>query len=65
MRARGAEIAKAEGVISLGAQEGGKEGVPVVTQRGAEKIMMRLGTRSIERREPQIWDVMEGRSLFK
>ena len=40
------------GVVSLGAEERGEECVPVVTQKVTEKIVVRLGTRSLERRAP-------------
>ena len=52
-RARGEEIAIAEGGgISPGVEERGSEGIPVVTQRGVEKMVVMLGTWSQERREP-------------
>ena len=59
-RAQGAETATAEGgFISPRAKERGEEGVTVVMQRATEKIVLRLGTRSLERREPQIWEVAD------
>ena len=52
LQAREAEAVTIEGqVISPGVHEKGEEGVIVVTQRAPKKILVRLGTRSPERRE--------------
>ena len=52
-RARGAETAIGEGGgVSLGAEERGSEGIPVVTRRAAKKMVMMPGTWSPDRREP-------------
>ena len=62
----GAETAIAKGgVVSLRAKEREEQGIPIVVQRVAEKIVVRLGTRSSARREHHIWDVMGGRSSLK
>ena len=41
-----------EGGISLGAEERGSKGIPIVTRRAVEKMVVRPGTCSPERREP-------------
>ena len=52
-RARGAETTIAEGGgVLLGAEERGGEGIPVVTRRAAEKMVVILGTWLPDRREP-------------
>ena len=46
----------------------GEEGVPivpVVMRRVIEKIVVRLRTQSLERRDPKNSDAMEGQSLLK
>ena len=51
-QAREAKTVTIEGqVISPGVDEKGEEGVIVVTQRAPKEIFVRLGTRSLERRE--------------
>ena len=44
-------IAKGGGILPV-AEERGSEGIPVVTQRAAEKMVVMLGTWSPERKEP-------------
>ena len=52
-RARGAEMVIAEGGgVSPGIEERGSEGIPVVTRRVAEKMVVMPGTWSSDRREP-------------
>ena len=48
------------GGASPGIEERGGEGVPVMTQRAVEKMVMGSGTQSPERREPLIRGAMEG-----
>ena len=51
--ARGAETAITEGGgVSPRAEERGSEGMPDVTQRAVEKMVVRPGTWSPKRREP-------------
>ena len=40
------------GGVSPGAQERGSEGIPVVTRRAVEKMVVMPGTWSPDRREP-------------
>ena len=62
----GAKIIIVEGrVVSPSAKERREGSIPIMIRRATKKIVVILGARLPNRREPPIWDVMEVQSPLR